>query len=199
MQEPDLGGLGGRDIVHQDGVPIHKRARLVGTVQWFGRVIHNHHIGTIHLKQVDILKGVNMSFRAAALDDVGFDTDLKGKGAQVCLDMAISLAVRKNWRLAYDPAVLVDHFPAKRFDADQRNAPSLQAIEESSYNFYLTVRRYLQPALKRSAALSWAWWIGTTHAPGVIRGLLSQIRGDRYGVAMRIASRAAWISARRDA
>lgn len=35
-------------------------------VQWFGRVIGNHHLGTGGVREVDILKGVNMSFRQTA-------------------------------------------------------------------------------------------------------------------------------------
>lgn len=176
-EDKDLGGIGGRDVVHENGVPIPGTARLVGIVQWFGRIVHNHHLGTRVASNVDILKGVNMSFRAAAVADLRFDTDLRGEGAQVCLDMAFSLAVKKRrWRLLFDPEVIVDHFPAQRFDPDQRKAPTLQAIENSSYNLFLTVRRHMKRGWRRNMALGWAYWIGIERAPGVIRGLVSLLR-----------------------
>ena len=199
IENKDLGGVGGRDIVHENGVPIYGNARLVGIVQWFGRIVHNHHLGTRMGPDVDILKGVNMSFRTAAVGGTRFDTDLRGQGAQVCLDMAFSLAVQKrNWRLLYDPEVIVDHFPAQRFDPDQRHAPSFQAIENSSYNFFLTVRRHMKPGWRRNMALNWAYWVGIRHTPGLIRGLLSSLRGDKAGIAMRSAARRAWTEAKHD-
>jgi cellulose synthase/poly-beta-1,6-N-acetylglucosamine synthase-like glycosyltransferase len=199
IENQDLGGVGGRDIVHENGGTLHGNARLVGIVQWFGRIVHNHHLGTRIAPNIDILKGVNMSFRAAAIGGLRFDKDLRGEGAQVCLDMAFSLAVQKRkWRLLFDPEVIVDHFPAPRFDPDQRTAPSLQAIENSSYNLFLTLRRHMKPGWRRRMALCWAYWIGIERAPGFIRGLVSSLRGDKAGIAMRAAARRAWNAARHD-
>ncbi|HEY4356904.1 MAG TPA: glycosyltransferase [Acidobacteriaceae bacterium] len=198
-EDENLGGVGGRDIVHQGGSILNGDAKLVGIVQWFGRIIHNHHVGSRFAAEIDILKGVNMSFRAAALQGLRFDTGLRGKGAQVCLDMAISFAVRKrNWRMLYDPDIVVDHFPATRFDPDQRDAPSMEAVEESSYNFYLTLRRYLHKGFRRGNALRWARWIGTARSPGILRGLFSRLKGDREGMEMRAAAQRAWLDAKRD-
>jgi len=199
IENKDLGGVGGRDIVHENGVTIHGNARLVGIVQWFGRIVHNHHLATRMAPDIDILKGVNMSFRASAVGDLRFDKDLRGEGAQVCLDMAFSLAVQKRkWRLLFDPDVIVDHFPAQRFDPDQRKAPSLQAVENGSYNLFLTLRRHMKPGWRRRMALCWAYWIGIERAPGLIRGLVSSLRGDKAGTAMRTVARRAWNAAKRD-
>ena len=113
--------------------------------------------------------------------------------------MAFSFAVQKQkWRLLFDPEVIVDHFPAQRFDPDQREAPTLQAIENSAYNFFRTVRRHMKPGWRRRMALFWAYWIGIERAPGLIRGLVLLLKGDKAGIAMRTATRRAWNAAKHD-
>src|ERR1700733_2845544 len=70
--DPALGGLGGRDRCF-DGVPFDDRQEpIVGKIQWWGRTIGNHHIGFGKLREVDVLKGANMSFRAKAFANVRF-------------------------------------------------------------------------------------------------------------------------------
>jgi glycosyltransferase involved in cell wall biosynthesis len=62
--KPSLGGLGGRDLMYVNGqlqtAADHPGASAkVGKLQWFGRIIGNHHIGEGSARPVDILKGVN--------------------------------------------------------------------------------------------------------------------------------------------
>jgi glycosyltransferase involved in cell wall biosynthesis len=188
-----LGGVGGRDIVYENGAPISNSATAIGVVRWFGRIVHNHHLVSHSKANVHILKGVNMSFRASAIDGVLFDRDLRGHGAQTSLDLAFSLCVHKRgWQLLYDPELIVDHYPAKRFDEDQRTAPSMQAIEDSSFNMYLALRRHMRHGFRRQAALSWASWIGTERSPGRIRGIVSLLMSDQFGIEMRAAAKRAW-------
>ncbi len=198
MQDSRLGGLGGRDIVHDpNGVAIPASSRLVGRILPFGKVVGNHHIGLGETREVDHIKGVNMSWRMAAVGEKRFDPDLRGEGAQVHCDFAFSLAVKgRGWKLLYDPAVKVDHYPAPRFDIDQRNAPSLRAIENASFNFYLLLLRYLRSGWKRWAAIVWARTVGTANAPGMFRGLLYRLKNDRYGMDLRAAAARAWDAAR---
>ncbi len=196
-QSSDLGGVGGPDIVYVDGVPVASTAKQVGVVRWYGRIVHEHHRGSRFCPAVDVLKGVNMSFRRTAIEGVRFDTDLRGAGAQTCLDMAFSFDVqRQGWRMLFDPEVVVDHYPARRHDDDDRVAPSLPAVENNAFNTYLTLRRHMRPGARRSAALLWANWVGARRSPGVIRGVLSRLRGDRMGVEMRMVTRRAWEAAR---
>ena len=196
MADSTLGGVGGRDFVYEKGKLLCGNAHKVGVVQWFGRIVGNHHVGS-RVQEVDILKGVNMSFRNTAIGQTRFDTDLRGKGAQTCLDMAFSFSIkRRGWRLLFDPEVAVDHFPASRFDPDQRGAPSLVAIEENAFNFYLTLRRHLRPGGHRHMALCWAWLIGVERTPGIVRGFCSRARGDTMGISARSAAVRAWRSAK---
>lgn len=194
---PDVGGVGGRDSIVEDGRLLQGRAKRVGVVRWFGRVVGNHHLEIEGVKTVDILKGVNMSFRRVAIGNARFDTMLRGGGAQTCCDMAFSFDVgNQGWKLIYDPKVVVDHFPAARFDADKRGVPEDSAVANHAYNFYSTIRRHLKPGFRRQAALIWALWIGTTTMPGILRGLMSRLMNNERGSHVRSLASKSWQEAR---
>ncbi len=166
---PDVGGFGGRDYVH--GIPPQMNCARVGLITWFGRQIGNHHLGTGGPRDVDMLKGVNMSFRHSAIGDVRFDERLRGSGAQVHNELAFSLAIRrKGWRLVYDPAIAVDHYPARRFDDDGRSRKSLLAVSNSAYNETLILLEHL-PVVRRVVFLLWAFLIGPRDLPGMVQAL----------------------------
>lgn len=195
--DPALGGVGGRDVVTENGEILSGRAHEVGVVRWFGRVVGNHHLEIPEIKTVDILKGVNMSFRRTAIGDARFDTNLRGSGAQTCCEMGLSFDVgNRGWRLLYDPEVVVDHYPAPRFDADKRGVPEDSALANNAYNFYSTLRRHMRPGMRRQAALAWALWIGTRKMPGILRGIVSRLKRDGRGTHMRDLARRSWGEAR---
>ena len=178
-----LGGVGGRDIVHHGEALDEGPCEVVGKVMWFGRVVGNHHLIAPGSSLVDTLKGANMSYRVSAIGADRFDTRLRGAGAQVGNDMAFSMALRKKgWKLLYDPAVTVDHFPSVRFDSDQRGKLDLQAAENMAFNNWWTLKLHLRPGPRRWAALAWERLIGTTRRPGGVRLLVSRWKSDRPSV-----------------
>ena len=130
-------------------------------------------LGVGGLREVDMLKGANMSYRRAAIERLRFDTRLRGAGAQVHNDMGFSMRVQRDgWKLVYDPAIAVDHFPAERFDDDRRDAASLNAISNGAYNMHLILREHLPPVRRE---IAWWWWtlVGTRVYPGLAHVLLS--------------------------
>ena len=130
--DPTVGAVGGRDVVYWEGQLLDGSTKLVGRVQWYGRVIGNHHLSG-PAQDVQFLKGANMSYRRDAL--LGFDEQLAGHGAQVCNDMQASLRVHvSGWRVVWDPAVAVDHFPAERLDEDKRLTPTMRAVANQLHN-----------------------------------------------------------------
>jgi glycosyltransferase involved in cell wall biosynthesis len=176
LQSPEVGGLGGRDFL--PGWDTMPGASRVGMLAWFGRQIGNHHLGIGGARYVHMLKGVNMSFRVAAIDRIRFDERLRGSGAQVHNELAFSLAVRrKGWKLLYDPAVAVDHYPAARFDEDQRSAASQLAIRNSAFNETLTLLEHL-PKPAQIIFLGWALLIGARDLPGCLQAVRLGIRRD---------------------
>lgn len=172
LANPSLGGVGGRDWIHPQGKGGKTTADpIVGRVQWVGRVVGNHHLGVGEPRPVDILKGVNMSYRRSAIASLQFDERMRGTGAQVHFEMAFSLVLKKTgWTLIYDPAVAVDHYPAQRFDEDQRHQFDRQAQINQVHNETLTLLEHLPP-IRRIVFLLWSIVIGTRNQRGLIQCL----------------------------
>jgi glycosyltransferase involved in cell wall biosynthesis len=184
--DPELGALGGRDWVHQKGRVLDGERPLIGKVKASGKIVGNHHLGVGAAREVDLLKGANMSYRRAAIGAIRFDARLRGAGAQVHNDMAFSMSVKHaGWKLVYDPRVAVDHFPAERFDEDRRDAQTLAAVRNAAYNLHLILRDQLPP-LRREAAWWWYRLVGTRVYPGLMHALLALLgRGERRTRLMR--------------
>lgn len=171
LSNQGLGGVGGRDWVHQDHQRLQDTREVVGRLQWFGRLIGNHHLGTGQPREVEFLKGANMSYRRIAINNLSFDDRLKGIGAQVYNDLAFSLSVKRSgWTLIYDPLVAVDHYPAQRFDEDQRDRFSYLALTNKVHNETLILLEYL-PFWRKAAFLTWGILVGTRSHRGLVQCL----------------------------
>ncbi|MBD2625386.1 glycosyltransferase [Trichormus variabilis] len=166
-----IGGVGGRDWIHQGNSIEDGERSIVGRLQWFGRVIGNHHLGVGAPREVDVLKGVNMSFRQAAMGKLCFDERMRGTGAQVHFEMAFTLALKRNgWKIIYDPSVAVDHYPAQRFDEDQRQHFNEVAYTNLVHNETLVLLEHFSP-LRQIVFLLWAVLVGTRDSLGLVQWL----------------------------
>lgn len=179
LTEPNVGGVGGRDIVHSRGKPIPAVKEKVGIIKPYGRVIGNHHIGIGSTREVDILKGANMSFRKDAILGLKFDEKLKGTGAQVYNEMEISLSVKKKgWKLIYDPHLCVDHFPAERFDEDKRNEFNETAFFNTAHNETYTLLKHSNWG-RRLLFIVWIILVGSKASPGVVQ-FVRMLPSEKY-------------------
>ena len=171
LSDSNIGGVGGRDWVYH-GTQLEEGEReVVGQVQWFGRVIGGHHLGVGESREVDVLKGVNMSFRRSAIGQMHFDPRMRGTGAQVHFELAFSLALKRaGWKLIYDPKVAVNHYPAQRFDEDQRNVFNDIALLNAIHNETLVLLEHLPPT-RRAVFLLWAVLVGTRESLGLVQYL----------------------------
>jgi GT2 family glycosyltransferase len=173
--DPHLGGLGGKDRLHNGQRFVEGRRANVGQVQWFGRVVADHHLGYGGPRPVDMLKGANMSFRRAAVGAIRFDARLRGKGAQPNEDLTFSLAVRRaGWNLVYDPAVLVDHFSGGRTEA--RHYAEMAAVRDtkgfSEWAFNEVVAVWDEfPPWRLAVFFVWSLLIGTRVCPGLLQAI----------------------------
>jgi cellulose synthase/poly-beta-1,6-N-acetylglucosamine synthase-like glycosyltransferase len=186
-RDPRLGGVGGRDWIREE--PAGDRgASVVGRVRWYGRTIGNHHLGAGEPREVDILKGANMSFRLAAIPGVGLDERLRGSGAQPHYEMALSLAVKRGgWKLVYDPSVAIDHYPAERLAGDARWSESDEALFDAVHNQTYALLRWL-PWWRKPAVLAYGLLVGTRQAPALVTAIERLIRDrDRRAVLGRFA------------
>lgn len=169
LNDRTVGGVGGRDYVA--GEPPNQEQHVVGKLYWYGRMVGNHHLGVGGPRDVDFLKGANMSYRTAALCEDHFDVRLRGSGAQVHNELGIGFVLsRRGWRLLYDPAVAVDHYPSVRHDADQRGATGKQSMEDRCYNAAISLTEHLSWH-GRIAYLIYSISVGSRARPGLLQCL----------------------------
>lgn len=166
-----IGGIGGKDWVYHGSELEAGSRETVGKLQWFGRAIGNHHIGVGRVREVDILKGVNMSFRRTAIEAMRFDTRMRGTGAQVHFELAFSLKLKEaGWKLIYDPQIAVDHHRGERYDEDQRDRLNELALANAVHNETLVLLEHLSP-LQKIVFLIWAVLVGTRKSMGLLQWL----------------------------
>jgi GT2 family glycosyltransferase len=180
--DPKLGGLGGRDWQYYDG-KLHidgVAPKRCGQLQWFGRVSAGHHLAAAgSAYDTQVVKGVNCAYRAAALRPIGFDARLLGSGAQVHWELSLGLAVRRaGWKIVFDPSLAVDHFPAGRYDEDQRKEFNAVAKENATANETLILLDHFR-GVRRALFLLWAFLIGTRGAPGLTQMVRLGLTGAR--------------------
>ena len=173
-----VGGVGGRDWIHVDDLIFNESQKVVGIVKWHGKCIGGHHAGVGLPREVEILKGANMSFRSAAIKLIHFDERLLGKGAQVHNDLGISLQVKKaGWKLIYDPEVAIDHFIAPRESHEDRVVFNQEAHFNAVHNETLILLEYL-PTHRRFVFLIWTILVGSKVYPGFLHYILGVFRRD---------------------
>jgi glycosyltransferase involved in cell wall biosynthesis len=194
--DPRLVGLGGRDRMYLQGKNLVEGQKpLVGKLQWFGRMIANHHLGVGKPREVDFLKGVNMSYRREAIANRHFDQRMKGTGAQTHFELSFCLSLKRDGcKLLYDPQIVVEHYLAERFDEDIRDRFNPVAFFNEVHNETLAILEHFSPP-RRIMFMAWALLVGTRKAFGLaqlIRFLpqegklafskwLMSIRGRREG------------------
>jgi GT2 family glycosyltransferase len=170
LDDSEIGAVGGRDWVYQGGTDLEDGAKeVVGKVQWFGRVIGNHHLGVGKAREVDVVKGVNMSYRRQAIIGKYFDQRMKGSSAQIHFEIEFCLSLKKSgWKIIYDPAIAVNHYPGKRFDEDKRHQFNPLAQTNIAHNETLALLQHLSP-IRKIIFMLWAILIGTSEIPGFVQ------------------------------
>ena len=164
-----LAGVGGRDRMYHGQNLIAGQKSIVGKLQWFGRMVGNHHLGVGEAREVDLLKGVNMSYRHKAIANLRFDQRMKGTGAQVHFEVAFCLSLKRaGGQLIYDPQIVVDHYLAKRFDEDLRDQFNAVAFFNEVHNETLAIVEHFSPQQRILFAL-WAIFIGTRRSFGLVQ------------------------------
>ncbi len=185
--EPQLGMLGGRDLL-QDHPEMRRAESLlekVGLFTWYGRILGNHHRGGGVYRPVDLVKGCNAAIRGSLLHEIGFDQELRGKGAQVHWELALCLDVaNRGYAVAYDPALQVIHHIAPRHDDDQihRGKFSSEGLYDMVWNEHHVVASRANGWRSR-AHLAWSLLAGSLTAPGILQYLRLVLKRDPHGMA----------------
>jgi cellulose synthase/poly-beta-1,6-N-acetylglucosamine synthase-like glycosyltransferase len=174
--DPRVGGVGGKVIVPRQTAAGSSARLVVGTVSPFGRPLGNHHLGDGDARDVQWLKGVNMSYRRELCR---FDESLRGAGAQVANDSDIALRIHAaGWRIVYAPEAAVDHYAGPRFDADGRDSQSIQAMRDAVFNETLVLLRWLPPRDRRRV-FAYLLAVGVPKGAGPLGACKAVVTGRR--------------------
>jgi GT2 family glycosyltransferase len=175
--DPGLGGLGGRDVIVDEDGDEATGEPVVGRVLWFGRVVGNHHLGAGPMREVDILKGADMALRRRALADIRLDPAFRGEGAEHHWEIDLSLALKAaGWTLAYDPAVLVDHYEEPRYGGQREQLMSAEERFDAAHNQAYALLKHLPPA-RRALAVGYGLAVGTRADPGPLLAIALILTG----------------------
>jgi GT2 family glycosyltransferase len=175
-EDPDIGGVGGRDIVYTSG--RHQPdcgGGVVGRISWFGRLIGNHHCDDSRRQMVRHLKGANMSFRRRYLTwcDVRHIAHAPRNDADLSLE-----AVRRGARLLYDPEIIVHHHVAPRAEPRGRDVRALRLIHAVAHDQAYMIAKHFPP-MRRAVYVLYVSLIGFDPVYGVAQCLWQLARGDR--------------------
>jgi glycosyltransferase involved in cell wall biosynthesis len=172
---PDIGAVGGRDVIHDDPtVDNGPTSQPVGIVTRTGRPLGNHHHEGSAVRDVEFLKGVNLSLRRSLWH---VDPGLLGDGNQSHWELGTCLRIRRlGWRVLYDPQLLVDHYADARIGEPQRHTRDAYSLERDAYNELYELVRWL-PWWQSVAAVTRAMLVGSRATPGAGIGLWLAARG----------------------
>jgi len=197
----DVDAVGGRDV--QADRPA-DGTKVVGRLHRWGRMTGEHHVGCGAPRDVDILKGVNLAVRAAALGlpRAGL---LEPAGNDPHNELVISAWARRHGgRIVYDPAVLVDHDLEPRFGERRLGGPA----DEPAVVYATAANRVIAAcAVARGrlpAQLAYGVLVGTRESPGLARALVAAGRGEslvvqRLGPSLRGQVSGGWrVAVRRE-
>ena len=179
FENSTVAGVGGRDVLIQNGKPIKGKCKVVGRMSWFGRCIGNHHLELESGEpiEVDILKGVNMAFRADYLRGFRLDENLKWQGAAHD-EIDFCLFVKKQGgKIIFDPNLKVNHYLAPRLWGAPREELTKNIYEHSHNYTYLILKFFSWP--KKMAFLTYFFLVGQRSSWGLLTMLIDPLLRGR--------------------
>lgn len=169
--DPTVAGVCGPLVEHVDGAEVTGRAKRVGVITWYGRVIGNHHLRCDHYGDVDLAQGPNMSFRR---DTIVHDPRLlrMHNGLVLGNELQTCLLVRKaGGRILYSPWAVVDHYPNSYRDPVLSSRVSGDDLVAAAANYTFILLSFL-PWHRRIAYRLYAYLVGSANQSGPVRAVL---------------------------
>ncbi len=166
LQDPSVVAIGGPDyIVHEKEKNYPRMCNMVGEVTPYGRVIGNHHQLSHGIREVKVLKGVNMAFRRDAIPLL--DTHLAsehhlGNGSQWELDLCFY--ARKKGKLLFDSNLRVNHY------SDHSHFDWLKNQKNNAHNITYVMLKHL-PLLNKILFILYIFFIGNHQNIGILKAL----------------------------
>ncbi len=174
--DPKVGAVGGRDVVFQYGkfwdTP---ESQIAGVRDFWGNIIGNHHLVVGEAREVDVIKGCNLTFRRSAVGKLKFDERLLGKGAQVGNDSWFSLCIKQlGYKIILNPQAIVNHFPAERPDGARDSLSKDKCFENTANHIALTIS--FLDLWEKLKFISFYVFVGNRFCPGILRSLHGLIK-----------------------
>ncbi len=165
---PESIALGGPDIIVSEPESYHNFfARHVGILTWYGKVIGNHHRKSEGLRTVNVLKGVNFSFRRPLLrlldENLQGADPARGNGVFWELDLCLWLS-KSGGKIFFDPTLIIQH------DSNHSHFVPQAVIESTAHNLTYVLLTHL-PLGRKVAFLLYAILIGNGHILGIAKTL----------------------------
>lgn len=178
---PEASGLGGSDIIKTEphtywDFPV----EVVGVVTWYGKIIGNHHRKAQgSLREVDVLKGVNMAFRTSdlkLLDQKLTGADpAQGNGSYWEADLCLGLR-KKQKKIYFDPNLVVIH------DSNHSHVINHLNILNGSHNLTYVMLKNMS-LLKKLSFIFYSLLIGNGQTYGLLKFLTTfNIRNYYYSM-----------------
>ena len=182
LDEPGVGGAGGRDLVAGELEP---RRRTVGILNRYGRYVGDHHLGSGPAREVHVLKGVNMAYRADALA-LPRPGVLRGRGTEMHTEKLIcSWARARGWRIVYDPEIPVDHRTLVEGSDEGPTSPQPPAPRDDARRVAWFDRAHnrmlgtIATAPDRAPVhVGYGLLVGCREAPGLVRAAIAVVRDE---------------------
>lgn len=183
ISNPLIGAYGGRDRIRLQGYPHlenPKPAEIVGRFRFDGLLIGNHHCGArFSPVEVDVLKGVNLSFRRTAFPVMSIDNNLSFKGAEICTEVDLCQTIIKNgFKVVYDNDNYLFHYASARDSFDDRTDLFAPAVSRRHFNFGYVMGKH-RPIFQSVLNLGRSFFLGSRYSPGI---LWAVILSPRYGL-----------------
>lgn len=164
---PTALALGGGDLIKLEPESYHDFPQnIVGKLTFYGKVIGNHHRKILGgIRKVDILKGVNMTFKRSSFDFL--DERLTGKeghlgnGSQWELDLCMRVKLISD-EIYFDPSLMVIH------DSNHSHHNFIEAAKNNTHNLTYVILKN-SPLFNKLSFVFYAVIIGNTQLPGVIK------------------------------
>ncbi len=181
---PEALAYGGSDIIKLEPESFYNfPMKRVGLVSFFGKVTGNHHrkiIGPI--RKVDVLKGVNMTFKRSSFDFL--DENLVGKegnlgnGSQWELDLCLRVKKVAS-EIYFDPELVVIH------DSNHSNHNYFVAAKNNTHNLTYVILKNFN-FIQKIAFFFYAIIIGNTQLPGILKYFYELRKVNQIGLTTKL-------------
>jgi GT2 family glycosyltransferase len=178
-KKPNAAALGGPDIILSEPESYHHfPVSTVGKITWYGKVIGNHHRKSSGLREVNVLKGVNMSVRTSYLTLL--DNHLQGadpsRGNGVFWELDLCLHIKNlGGKIYFDPELIIEH------DSNHAHFLPAPVVASTAHNLTYVMLKH-ENFLSAVVFIGYSLVIGNGHIHGLAKTISAIIKSPSRNV-----------------